>query len=113
MMDKLHVICLRIPIIVTSNTKSSLHVVHRHGPCSSLSSKQARTSPDHDEILRLDQERVKSIHSKLSKKRTGRARVSQSLSTDLQARDGLTIGSANGRNRDAETRSVSGLRHRQ
>ncbi|XP_048598374.1 aspartyl protease family protein At5g10770-like isoform X1 [Brassica napus] len=74
-----------------SNTKSSLHVVHRHGPCSSLSSKKA----DHDEILRLDQARVKSIHSKLSKKLTARDRVSQSQSTDLPARDGITFGYGN------------------
>ncbi|CAN6865768.1 unnamed protein product [Brassica oleracea] len=73
-----------------SNTKSSLQVVHRHGPCS-----KAKTSPDHDEILRLDQARVKSIHSKLSKKLTAGDRVSQSQSTDLQARDGLAIGSGN------------------
>ncbi|KAJ0265940.1 Aspartyl protease AED1 [Hirschfeldia incana] len=80
-----------------SNTKSWLHVVHRHGPCSSLSSKKARTSPDHDEILRLDQARVKSIHSKLSKLSTLTApdRVSQSQSTDLEARDGSTLGSGN------------------
>ncbi|KAF2570777.1 hypothetical protein F2Q70_00006327 [Brassica cretica] len=78
-----------------SNTKSSLHVMHRHGPCSSLSSEKARTSPDHDDILRLDQARVKSIHSKLSKKQTAQYRVRQSPSTDLRARDGFTIGSPN------------------
>ncbi|KAG2274200.1 hypothetical protein Bca52824_056755 [Brassica carinata] len=78
-----------------SNTKSSLQVVHRHGPCSSLSSEKARTSPNHDDILRLDQIRVKSIHSKLSKKLTPQYRVSQSQSTDLEARDGSTLGSGN------------------
>ncbi|CAF1787404.1 unnamed protein product [Brassica napus] len=76
-----------------SNTKSSLHVMHRHGPCSSLSSEKATTSPDHDEILRLDQARVKSIHWKLSKKLTARDRLSQSQSTVLQARSGITLGS--------------------
>ncbi|KAF2575154.1 hypothetical protein F2Q70_00006331 [Brassica cretica] len=78
-----------------SNTKSSLQVVHRHGPCSSLCSEKARTSPNHDDILRLDQIRVKSIHSKLSKKLTPQYRVSQSQSTDLEARDGSTLGSGN------------------
>ncbi|RID42397.1 hypothetical protein BRARA_J02281 [Brassica rapa] len=78
-----------------SNTKSSLRVVHRHGPCSSLSSKKATISPDHDEILRLDQARVKSIHSKLSKKRAAQYRVGQSQSTDLEARDGITLGFGN------------------
>ncbi|KAL0751903.1 hypothetical protein Bca101_033906 [Brassica carinata] len=75
--------------------ESSLQVVHRHGPCSSLSSEKARTSPNHDDILRLDQIRVKSIHSKLSKKLTPQYRVSQSQSTDLEARDGSTLGSGN------------------
>ncbi|CAN7068702.1 unnamed protein product [Brassica rapa subsp. trilocularis] len=78
-----------------SSTKSSLQVVHRHGPCSSLSSEKAKTSPNHDDILRLDQTRVKSIHSKLSKKLTPQYRVSQSQSTDLEARDGSTLGSGN------------------
>ena len=67
--------------------------MHRLGPCSSLSSEKATTSPDHDEILRLDQARVKSIHSKLSKKLTARDRLSQSQSTVLQARSGITLGS--------------------
>ncbi|CAH8281763.1 unnamed protein product [Eruca vesicaria subsp. sativa] len=81
-----------------SNTKSSLLVMHTHGPCSSLSSKKATTSPktpNHDDILRLDQARVKSIHSRLSKKSTVQDRVSQSQSTDLEVRDGSTLGSGN------------------
>ncbi|KAJ4901574.1 Eukaryotic aspartyl protease family protein [Raphanus sativus] len=53
------------------------------------------TSPDHDDILRLDQARVKSIHSRLSKKLTAEDRISQSQSTDLEARSGRTLGSAN------------------
>uniref|UniRef100_M4CXQ9 Peptidase A1 domain-containing protein n=1 Tax=Brassica campestris TaxID=3711 RepID=M4CXQ9_BRACM len=100
-----------------SNTKSSLHVVHRLGPCSSLSIEKARTSPDHDDILRLDQARVKSIHSKLSKKQTAQYRVRQSQSTDLRARDGFTIGSPNyivtvGIGTPKHD-FVSGLRHKQ
>ncbi|KAG2300832.1 hypothetical protein Bca52824_037304 [Brassica carinata] len=51
------------------------------------------TSPDHDDILRLDQARVKYIHSKLSKKLTAGDRVRQSQSADLEARDGRTLGS--------------------
>ncbi|KAF8115825.1 hypothetical protein N665_0025s0272 [Sinapis alba] len=84
-----------VPSPKASDTKSSLQVVHRHGPCSSLSSKKAKTSPDHEDILRLDQARVKSIHSKLSKKLTAKDRVSQIQSTDLEARDGSTLGSGN------------------
>ncbi|KAF2535110.1 hypothetical protein F2Q68_00022954 [Brassica cretica] len=80
---------------MSSNTKSSLHVAHRYGPCSSLSSKKAMTSLDHDDMLRLNQARVKSIHSRLSKKLTTQYRVSQSQSTDLEARDGITLGFGN------------------
>ncbi|KAG2241770.1 hypothetical protein Bca52824_096385 [Brassica carinata] len=62
-----------------SNTKSSLHVTHRHGTCSALTSDKATTSPDHANILRLDQARVNSIHSKLSKKLTDRVRQSNTF----------------------------------
>ena len=75
-----------------SNTKSSLHVTHRHGTCSRLTRGKS-TSPDHAEILRLDQARVNSIHSKLSKKLTDRVR--QSKSTALPAKDGSIFGSGN------------------
>ncbi|KAG7554843.1 Xylanase inhibitor N-terminal [Arabidopsis suecica] len=49
-----------------SNTKSSLQLVHRHGPCSHLISGKATTSLDHDDILKRDKARVDSIHSKLT-----------------------------------------------
>lgn len=67
-------------------------MTHRHGTCSRLSNGKD-TSPDHINILRLDQARVNSIHSKLSKKFTDRVRQSQS--TDLPAKDGSTFGSGN------------------
>ncbi|KAL1195000.1 Aspartyl protease family protein [Cardamine amara subsp. amara] len=76
-----------------SKTKSSLHVTHRHGTCSRLNNGKA-TSPDHINILKLDQARVNSIHSKLSKK-LGTDRVRESQSTDLPAKDGSTFGSGN------------------
>ncbi|KFK25359.1 hypothetical protein AALP_AA8G103100 [Arabis alpina] len=75
-----------------SNTKSSLHVTHRHGTCSRLTNGKA-TTPDHVEILRLDQARVNSIHSKLSKKVNDRVRQSQS--TNVPAKSGSTLGSGN------------------
>ncbi|KFK25358.1 hypothetical protein AALP_AA8G103000 [Arabis alpina] len=75
-----------------ANTKSSLRVVHRHGPCSPRSSDNA-ANPDQDDILRRDQERVNSIHVKLSKKFTDGVRPSQS--TDLPAKDGRTLGYVN------------------
>ncbi|KAG2300829.1 hypothetical protein Bca52824_037301 [Brassica carinata] len=76
-----------------SNTKSSLHVTHRHGTCSRITSGSKATSPDHAEILRLDQARVNSIHSKLSKKLPELIR--QITSTDLPANHGSTYGSGN------------------
>ncbi|CAH2073187.1 unnamed protein product [Thlaspi arvense] len=48
-----------------------------------------------DEILRHDQARVNSIHSKLSKKATDGDGVTQSQSTDLPAKNGRTLGSGN------------------
>ncbi|CAL9229872.1 unnamed protein product [Arabidopsis halleri] len=81
-----------VPSSKASNTKSSLRVVHMHGACSHLSSnKDARL--DHDEILRRDQARVESIHSKLSKNIADE--VSKAKSTELPAKSGITIGSAN------------------
>ncbi|WZZ91618.1 hypothetical protein YC2023_120197 [Brassica napus] len=76
-----------------SNTKSSLHVTHRHGTCSRLTNGKATSPPDHAEILKLDQARVNTIHSKLSKKLPDLIR--QSTSTDLPAEDGSAYGSAN------------------
>ncbi|CAH2073185.1 unnamed protein product [Thlaspi arvense] len=75
-----------------SKAKSSLRVVHRQGPCSRLSSGKTM-SIDHDEILRLDQARVNSIHSKLSKK--VKDQVMQSKSAVLPAIDRSTHGSGN------------------
>ncbi|XP_010422811.1 PREDICTED: aspartyl protease AED1-like [Camelina sativa] len=80
------------PSSKASNKKSSLRVVHMHGACSHLSSnKDARL--DHDEILRRDQARVKSIHSKLLKNNADG--VSKAKSTELPAKDGSTLDSAN------------------
>ncbi|KAE8056233.1 hypothetical protein FH972_013023 [Carpinus fangiana] len=49
------------------NRKASLKVVHKYGPCSQLYQDKAKT-PTHVEILLQGKLRVKSIHSKLSKK---------------------------------------------
>ncbi|GAV77592.1 Asp domain-containing protein, partial [Cephalotus follicularis] len=45
--------------------KSTLKVVHKHGPCSPHKQHKVKV-PSHEEILRLDQARVDSIHSKIS-----------------------------------------------
>lgn len=55
--------------------------MHRHGPCSHLTSGKATTIPYHDDILRRDQVRVDSIHSKLSNNL-----ISSSMLTDLPAK---------------------------
>lgn len=63
-----------------------------HGACSHLSkNKDARI--DHDDILRRDQARVNSINSKFSKNIADQ--VTQSKSTELPAKSGLTIGTGN------------------
>ncbi|EOA20604.1 hypothetical protein CARUB_v10000913mg [Capsella rubella] len=76
-----------------SNSKSSVRVVHMHGACSHLrTNKDARL--DHEEILRRDQARVESIRSKLSKN-IADGSVSMTKSTELPAKDGSILGSAN------------------
>ncbi|KAF8081301.1 hypothetical protein N665_0894s0018 [Sinapis alba] len=47
------------------DTKSSLRVVHKHGACSPFRSSES-VKLDHADILRRDQARVNSIHSKLT-----------------------------------------------
>ncbi|KAL8153011.1 hypothetical protein V2J09_010771, partial [Rumex salicifolius] len=48
------------------NLGVSLEVVHRHGPCTKIKSTSTGNALDHLEIFQLDQERVDSIHSRLS-----------------------------------------------
>ncbi|CAN8256698.1 unnamed protein product [Cochlearia groenlandica] len=76
----------------SSNRKSSLDVVHRHGPCSRLGNSRA-ASIDLAEILRHDQARVNSIHSKLSKKPKDQAWQTQA--TTLPAKSGRPLGTGN------------------
>ncbi|CAA7040899.1 unnamed protein product [Microthlaspi erraticum] len=83
--------CLRSSQV--SNTKSSLHVLHRHGACSRLGSDKAESHPDHDDIFRHDEARVVSIQSKLSKDFIDP--IKPSLSTDLPANLGSPFGSDN------------------
>ncbi|XP_027341548.1 aspartyl protease family protein At5g10770-like [Abrus precatorius] len=72
--------------------KASLEVVHKHGPCSQLNN-DGRTT--HSDILRLDQERVKYIHSRLSKNLGHDKTVKELDSTTLPAKSGALIGSGN------------------
>lgn len=77
--------------------RSSLRVVHRHGPCSQLAQDKAN-APTHDQILLRDQSRVKSIQSRFSKitststSETNRVRDSKA---DLPVQSGSTVGAGN------------------
>lgn len=77
--------------------RSSLRVVHKHGPCSQLVQDRA-VAPTHDQILLQDQSRVKSIHSRFSKitststSETDRVRDTKA---DLPVQSGSTVGAGN------------------
>ncbi|XP_028801629.1 aspartyl protease family protein At5g10770-like [Neltuma alba] len=73
--------------------KSSLEVMQRHGPCCEEKHNGAEPkSPTHTDILSEDQERVNSIHSKLSKG-FGHENMKQPDSASIPARSGVPIGS--------------------
>ncbi|XVF89444.1 hypothetical protein PTKIN_Ptkin19aG0130800 [Pterospermum kingtungense] len=72
--------------------KSSVPVVHKHGPCSQLLQVKANV-PTQSEILLQDDARVKSIHSKLANN-PGSTDVKVTDATTLPAKSGLVIGSA-------------------
>jgi hypothetical protein len=78
--------------------KSSLDVVHKHGPCSLLNNNngKSRILPTHSNILDLDKERVNYIHSKLLLL-SNNIKIDQKLasSANLTAKPGYLIGSAN------------------
>ncbi|XWS70532.1 hypothetical protein CRYUN_Cryun03dG0055800 [Craigia yunnanensis] len=71
--------------------KSSLTVVHKHGPCSKLHQDKANI-PTHAEILPHDEARVKFIHSKLAKN-PGSSNVEETVAARLPAKDGSVVGS--------------------
>ncbi|KAK9207778.1 hypothetical protein WN944_000125 [Citrus x changshan-huyou] len=80
--------------------KSSLKVVHKHGPCFKPygnGEKAASPSPSvsHAEILRQDQSRVKSIHSRLSKNSGSLDEIGQTDDATLPAKDGSVVGAGN------------------
>ncbi|MBA0622529.1 hypothetical protein Godav_008062 [Gossypium davidsonii] len=74
--------------------KSSLQVVHKHGPCSQLYHHDKANIPTHAEILLQDVARVKSIHSKLAKS-LGSTKVDQTDAANIPAKDGSVVGSGN------------------
>ncbi|KAJ6758706.1 ASPARTYL PROTEASE FAMILY PROTEIN putative-RELATED [Salix koriyanagi] len=82
-------------ILSNNDTKASLKVVHKHGPCSTLNQDKTIAAPTDTEILLQDQSRVKSIHSRLSNRKTsGGNDVKVIDATTIPAKDGSVIGSA-------------------
>lgn len=69
--------------------KTSLRVVHKHGPCSQLNQGKA---PNHTEILLQDESRVNFIQSRLSSSRD--VKETDAAAT-LPVKDGKSIGTGN------------------
>ncbi|XWS70533.1 hypothetical protein CRYUN_Cryun03dG0055900 [Craigia yunnanensis] len=95
----LHVNSLLPSAVCNSSTKalhekSSLQVVHRHGPCSQLYQDKAKKPPTHAETLFQDQARVRYIQSRLAKN-SGSRDVKETDAANLPARDGSVVGSGN------------------
>ncbi|XP_021805295.1 aspartyl protease family protein At5g10770-like isoform X1 [Prunus avium] len=83
----------------TNNKASTLEVVHKHGPCSKFdkSSKTSTTKSDdkyHAQILKQDEARVNSIHSRLNY-RIHDPFTQSAAATTLPAKSGLLLGSGN------------------
>ena len=69
--------------------KGTLKVIDRYGPCSQLHKDKATTAPTQAQILALDQARVDSIQSRLSKA------SSRTDATTIPAKSGEILGSGN------------------
>ncbi|KAE8735914.1 eukaryotic translation initiation factor 3 subunit B-like [Hibiscus syriacus] len=78
------------------DNKSSLQVVHKHGPCSQLYQDKSNI-PTHAQILLQDEDRVKSIRSKLAKNRghSTDLDLDQTDAASLPAKDGSSVGVGN------------------
>ncbi|KAL1097889.1 hypothetical protein V6Z11_D05G066300 [Gossypium hirsutum] len=75
--------------------KSSLQVVHKHGPCSPLHLDRAKTPPTHAETFFQDEGRVRYIQSRLANKSGCKADVKVTDVANLPAKDGRVVGSGN------------------
>jgi ferredoxin len=74
--------------------KAFLKVIHKYGPCSQVQQENSKI-PTHTEILKQDELRVKSIHSRLSNKladRGGGDLRDLEASTNIPAKSGSTVG---------------------
>ncbi|BAT88601.1 Aspartyl protease family protein [Vigna angularis] len=76
-----------------SKRKGSLEVVHKYGPCSQQNDGERKVTDS--DILNLDKERVKYIHSRISKELGGDDSVKELDSATLPAKSGSLIGSGN------------------
>lgn len=81
------------PSTKDKDKKTSLTVVHKHGPCSQIKQDKAKALTL-DEILQEDQSRVNSIHSRMSKK-LGFDDLRESEASTIPAKSGSTVGSGN------------------
>ncbi|QCD78271.1 aspartyl protease family protein [Vigna unguiculata] len=77
----------------SSKRKGSLEVVHKYGPCSQQNDGERKVTDS--DILNLDKERVKYIHSRISKELGGDDSVKELDSATLPAKSGTLIGSGN------------------
>ncbi|GLT44466.1 hypothetical protein SLA2020_183600 [Shorea laevis] len=78
------------PSKAADKRSSSLTVIHKYGPCSQL--RQNSDAPTHAEVLLHDQARVNSIQSRLAKALNN---VKETAATNIPAKDGSILGSAN------------------
>nr|AHA84134.1 aspartic proteinase nepenthesin-1 [Phaseolus vulgaris] len=76
-----------------SRRKGSLEVVHKYGPCSQQNDGDRKVT--HSDILNVDKERVKYIHSRISKELGGGDSLKELDSATLPAKSGSLIGSGN------------------
>ncbi|XVF35709.1 hypothetical protein REPUB_Repub18cG0169500 [Reevesia pubescens] len=74
------------------NKKSSLQVVHKHGPCSQLHQDKTKKPPTHAETLFQDEARVRYIQSRLAKNSGSRPYVKETDAANLPTRDGSVLG---------------------
>ncbi|KAJ9545909.1 hypothetical protein OSB04_025616 [Centaurea solstitialis] len=74
--------------------KGRVEVVHKHGPCSTFSKDMVKPLSV-EEILSLDQNRVKSINSRLTINTDSKNNTLGTSKTTLPAKSGITIGSGN------------------
>ncbi|XP_030544011.1 aspartyl protease family protein At5g10770-like [Rhodamnia argentea] len=72
------------------NRKSTLEVIHKHGPCSHLV--QGHNPLNHTKTLLQDESRVKWIQSRSSNGSNG---LKASAATSLPAKSGITVGTGN------------------